>query len=449
MHTMDTSDDAATRAKLCELAERALALAAAGGASEAEVAVSQDAGLGVTARLRDIETLEYHNDRGLGVTVYVDGCKGSASSADFSADALQQAVAKALSFAKQTTADPCAGLADAARLCHDPKTIALDFPWAVSPDEARDLALACEAAALDADPRVQNSDGAQVSTHRSMRVYANSHGFLGTDQRSRHSVSCSVIAGETDGMERDYDYTVARDPAELRDVVNIGRQAARRTVDRLGSKRLATQSCPVVYAADMARGLLGHAASAMSGTSQYRKASFLLDGVGEPLFPSWLHWHERPHLDRGLGSAAFDNEGVTTVERELVADGAFTSFILSSYSARRLGLETTGHAGGLHNIDIVADGHVVDDVLAAAERGFLVTELMGQGTNMLTGDYSRGAAGYWFEDGQIAYPVSEVTVAGNLRDIYRGIRGVGAERDERGLIRTGALWIDSMTVAGS
>ncbi|MEM1263766.1 MAG: metalloprotease PmbA [Pseudomonadota bacterium] len=449
MHTNDTSDDAATRNQLRELAETAIERALAGGASEAEVAVSQDAGLSVTARLRDIETLEYQNDRGLGVTVYVDGCKGSASSAEFSAAALSQAVDKALSFAKQTTADPCAGLADAARLCRDPKPIALDFPWALSPDEARDLALACEVAALDADPRIQNSDGAQVATHRSMRVYANSHGFLEADQRSRHSVSCAVIAGETDAMERDYDYTLARDPDDLRPVADVGRHAAERTVKRLGSRRLPTQECAVVYAPDMARGLLGHAASAMSGTAQYRKASFLLDGVGEPLFPKWLHWHEQPHLDRGLGSGAYDNEGVTTVERALVADGAFTSYVLSSYSARRLGLATTGHAGGLHNIDIVADGHVVDDVLAAAGQGFLVTELMGQGTNMLTGDYSRGAAGYWFANGKIEYPVSEVTVAGNLRDIYGGIRAIGKERDERGLIRTGAVWIETMTVAGS
>ncbi|MEO1036070.1 MAG: metalloprotease PmbA [Pseudomonadota bacterium] len=450
MNTHDQSDDSASRTQLESLASAALERAATGGAEQAEVAVSRDTGLSVTARLRDIETLEYQADRGLGVTVYVAGSKGSASSGDFSAEALDRAVDKALSIARQTSADPCAGLADAERLCEKPLSIALDFPWALSPEDARELAIASESAALDTDPRIQNSEGAQVSTHRSMRVYANSHGFVGFDQRSRHSISCSVIgADDAGGMERDYEYTLARDPAELVDGLAVGREAATRAVRRLGSRQLSTQRCPVVYSADMARGLLGHAVSAMSGAAQYRKASFLQDAVGERLFPDWLQWHERPHLDRGLGSAAFDNEGVTTVDRHLVADGKFSSYILSSYSARRLGLETTGHAGGLHNVDVLANGHTSDRLLAEVGSGFLVTELMGQGVNMLTGDYSRGAAGYWFEDGEIRFPVSEVTVAGNLRDIYASIRAIGTDRDLRGLIRTGSVWVDGMTVAGS
>ena len=239
-------------------------------------------------------------------------------------------------------------------------------------------------------------------------------------------------------MERDYDYTLARDPGALRVGTDIGASAAQRAVSRIGSRKLATGRCAVVFAPDQARGLFGHAASAMSGTSQYRKASFLAGAVDQPLFPTWLQWHERPHLDGAIGSAAFDNEGVTTVPRRLVADGAFTSYILSSYSARRLGLVTTGHAGGLHNVDIDAGAHTVDDVLAAAGTGFLVTEMMGQGTNLLTGDYSRGAAGYWFEGGKPVYPVSEVTIAGNLRDIYAGIQAVGRDVDHRGVIRSGS-----------
>ena len=450
MHTYDRSEDSPARAQLESLAATALERARRGGAEQAEVAVSRDTGLSVTARLRDVETLEYQADRGLGVTVYVAGAKGSVSSADFSDEAVARAVDKALSIARQTTADPCAGLADADRLCQAPAAIELDFPWTLTPDEARELAIACESAALDTDARIRNSEGAQVATHRSMRVYANSHGFLGADQRSRHSVSCSVIAaGSGDAMERDYDYTVGRDPAQLTDAAAIGRSAATRALGRIDSRRLDTRRCAVVFAPDQARGLFGHAASAMSGTSQYRKSTFLLDAVGERLFPEWLQWHERPHLDRGLGSAAFDNEGVTTEERQLVSDGAFTSYILSSYSARRLGLATTGHAGGLHNIDIDAGDNTVDDVLKAAGSGFLVTEMMGQGVNLLNGDYSRGAAGFWFEDGELSFPVSEVTIAGNLRDMFGGICAVGRDRDERGLIRTGSLWIDAMTVAGA
>lgn len=449
MHTYDQSGDAAVRRQLESLAEAALDRAARGGAEQTEVAASQDVGLTVAARLGDIETLEYQADRGLGVTVYVNGSKGSASSADFSADALARAVDKAISIANQTMPDRCAGLADPDQLCQNPPTLALDFPWELTPEDARELAIATEAAALDADPRIRNSEGAQVATHRSLRIYANSHGFQGLEQRSRHSISCSVIAAADDGaMERDYDYTLARDPGALRVGTDIGASAAQRAVSRIGSRKLATGRCAVVFAPDQARGLLGHAASAMSGTSQYRKASFLAGAVDQPLFPAWLQWHERPHLDGAIGSAAFDNEGVTTVPRRLVADGAFTSYILSSYSARRLGLVTTGHAGGLHNVDIDAGAHTVDDVLAAADTGFLVTEMMGQGMNLLTGDYSRGAAGYWFEGGKPVYPVSEVTIAGNLRDIYAGIQAVGRDVDHRGVIRSGSVWIDAMTVAG-
>ncbi len=450
MNISDTDADSATREQLEALAMEALARASAAGADEAEVAFSRDTGLSVSARLRDIETLEYQADRGLGITVYIDGCKGSASSADFSDAALARAVEKAISIAQQTSQDKFAGLADPARLCRTPAELALDFPWDVTPESARELALACEAHALDADARITNSEGASVQTSRAMRVYANSNGFIGTDHRSRHSISCSVIASGDDGaMERDYHYTVARDPADLEHTDSVGRHAAERTLNRLGSRQIPTQRTAIVFAPDMARGLLGHAASAMSGTSQYRQSSFLLGAVGESLFPSWLQWHERPHLDRGLASAAYDNEGVTTSDRHLVADGAFTSYILSSYSARRLGLETTGHAGGLHNIDIEADGHVSENILAAAGTGLLVTELMGQGINMLTGDYSRGAAGYWFENGEIQFPVGEVTIASNLRDMYAGIQGVGDDVDKRGLIRTGSVWIDAMTVAGS
>ena len=428
----------------------ALALARAKelGADEAEVAATRERGLTVTARMRDVETVEYLNDRGFGVTVYFGHARGSASTNDYSPDAVKRAVDKASSIARQTTADPCAGLADRDMLAFDYPEILLDYPWPLSNEEARDVALQTEAAALDSDGRIVNSEGATVASARSLRIYGNSHGFTGTSRRSRHSLSCAVVAADDNGMERDFHYSTARDPALVERPQHVGERSARRALDRLGSKRLATRSAPVIFAADLARGLFGHAAQAMSGGAQYRRASFLLEAAGEQVFPEFVQWHERPLIDGGLASAAFDNEGVRTRERQLVRDGAFTGYILSSYSARRLGLASTGNAGGLHNVDIVSDRGAESDLLAVMGTGLYVTELMGQGVNGVTGDYSRGAAGFWVEDGRLQHPVSGITISGNLREMYSKIAALGDDIDCRGAIRTGSVLLESMTIAG-
>lgn len=435
-------------ADLVELVDLALAESLREGADQAEAAIAIEQGLSVTARNGTVETLEHQNDRSFGITLYRNRCKGSASTADFSPAAIRRAVAKAAFIAAQTEPDSCAGIADEPWLATDPPQLSLDFDWSLSAEDALDVAVSCEAAALNADPAISNTEGASVASGRSVRVYGNSHGFQGTDRRSRHSISCSVIAGSGEHMERDYHYTVARDPSELSSAVDVGAEAARRTLARRDSRSIKTTTAPVVFSADLARGLFGHAAGAMSGGAQYRKSSFLLGAVGEQIFPDWLGWQERPHLDKGLASAAFDAEGVKTVERNLVEAGCFTNYILASYSARRLELQSTGHAGGLHNVDICADGHIATDILAELGTGLLVTELMGQGVNPITGDYSRGAAGFWVEAGRISYPVSEITIAGNLRDMYRDIRVIGDDIDSRGAIRTGSVLVDSMKIAG-
>ncbi len=434
---------------LCELVEWAVATAHDKGADEAEAVVTRDQGVSVTARMRDVETLEFQKDRSFGITVFRNKSRASATTADLSRPALEQAIEKACFIAAQTEADPCAGLADAPLMAKNPVAIALDFPWGIDTAAVRDQALACEAAALDFDPAIVNSEGASVSTSRSQRAYANSHAFVGLDARTRHSISCAVITGERDDMERDYHYAIARDPADLPASASVGEEAARRTLARRDPQRIATSSAPVLFSADLARGLFGHAASAMTGSAQYRQSSFLLGAVGKPLFPSWLQWHERPHLDRGLASAAYDAEGVQTRERVLVSDGSFQGYILSSYSARRLKLETTANAGGLHNVEVSSKQGSEEDMLSTLGTGLLVTELMGQGVNPVTGDYSRGAAGFWVENGAVAYPVSEVTIAGNLLDMYAGIEALGSDIDRRGVIQTGSVLIDSMKIAGS
>ncbi len=417
------------------------------GADQAEAAINVDRGLSVTARLREVETLEYQTDRTFGVTVFRGQSRGSASTADLSEAAILETITKASFIASQTESDPCAGLADEKHMAHRRPQIELDFPWHENAAEIRDLALACEAAALDFDAEITNSEGASVSTARSHRAYANSHDFSGVETRTRHSVSCAVIAGHEAGMERDYHYTIARDPKALATPQFVGEEAARRTLSRRGPRQPGTRTAPVVFSADLARGLFGHAAGAMSGGAQYRRSSFMLNGVGEALFPSWLSWHERPHLDGALGSSAYDAEGVATKPRVLVEAGAFSSYILSSYSARRLGLETTGNAGGLHNIDIESNQGYCDDMLAEMGEGLLVTELMGQGVNAVTGDYSRGAAGFWVENGRVAYPVSELTIAGNLKDMYSNIRAIGSDVDRRGVIRCGSVLVNQMQIA--
>jgi PmbA protein len=437
-----------SQAQLQSLVALAIEEARKLGADQCEAAVSVDTGLSVTARLGEVETLEYQRDRGMGVTVYRGKRKGSASTGDLSEGAIRDTVAKAFSIAGFTAEDACAGLPDEADLARDIPDLDLHHPWSISPDQARDLAIACEAAALSLDKRIGNSEGATLSSHQGLRVFGNSLGFLAGYPSSLHSLSCVVVAQDGGEMQRDYWYSTVRDWRELEQGESIGRRAAERALRRLKARKMATLSAPVLFAPELARGLFGHFLGAVRGGSQYRRASFLLDAAGQQLFPSWLSIAERPHIPRALGSAPFDAEGVATHERELISAGVLTGYILSSYSARKLGLKTTGNAGGAHNLIV---SHGSDDfaaLLRRMHRGLVVTELMGHGVNGVTGDYSRGAAGFWVENGEIAHPVHEITIAGNLRDMYREIVAVGDDVDARGAVRTGSVLLERMTIAG-
>jgi PmbA protein len=440
---------AADGADLLSLVELALGEAKSLGASQAEAAISMDVGLSVSVRLGEVETVEYQRDRGMAVTVYFGTRKGSASTADMGAAALRETVAKACSIARFTAEDPCAGIADADTLATQIPDLELAHPWDVTPERACEIALECEAAAMAVDARITNSEGAGVSTHRGVRAYGNSHGFLAAYPGTVHSLSCAVLGAEGEAMERDYWYSTTRDWRELEAAASVGRTAGERAVRRLGARQLGTMRVPVLFAPDVARGLIGHFIGAIRGGSQYRRASFLLDAAGEQVFPDWFALSERPHIRRALASAPFDHEGVATSDRELVAGGVLLGYVLSTYSARKLGLRTTGNAGGTHNLIVPGRGRDLDGMLALMDRGLLVTELMGQGVNGVTGDYSRGAAGFWVEGGQIVHPVHEVTVAGNLRDMFRAVADVGSDVDARGGIRTGSILIEQMTVAGA
>ena len=419
------------------------------GVDQAEVAVSHDIGLAATARLRDVESLEYTNDRGIGVTVYCGSRKGSASTSDISAEAIRETVAKACTFASYTAEDKYAGLADADRMCTELPDLDLDHPWALDAAAAIELAIACEAAALGYDKRISNSEGATVWTNRGVRAYGNTHGFFGSYVKTGHSVSCAVLADTNGDMERDYYYSSARDPADLEDVESIGVKAASRALQRLGARKIRTTRAPVIFIPELARGFVGHAIGAISGSAQYRRSSFLLDAVGEKIFPEFVSILERPHIPKAMASAPYDGEGVATYDRDIVTDGVLQGYVLSSYSARRLGLETTANAGGTQNLIVPGNVEGVDALIGEMGTGLLVEELIGQGVNTVTGDYSRGAVGHWVEDGEISHPVHEVTIAGNLRDLYQRILAVGRDQDTRGGIRCGSILVDEMTIAGS
>ena len=434
---------------LREVAALALDTAGRTGASASEVALGRTAGLDVNVRLGEVETIEHTRDNSLSVTVYFGNSKGSASSTDFRASAVRETVDAACRIARHTAQDEFAGLADPERMAVDPPDLDLFHPWGITPDEAISLALETETAARDHDARITNSDGASVSSHDGDYVYANSHGFLEGYSSSRNSLSCVVIAEDSSGMQRDYWYSAARDPAELEPAAQVGLTAARRTVRRLGARKLDTRNASVLYEADVARGVIGHFVSAVRGPNLYRKASFLVDRLGERVMAGHLRIHEQPHLHGALASAAFDGEGVATAPRELIAGGVLQGYVLDSYSARKLGVSTTGNAGGVHNLTVDAGSKSFEALLAEMGTGLLVTDLMGMGVNIVTGDYSRGAAGFWIEGGEIAYPVEEITIAGNLADMFAGIREVGADVDTRGGIRTGSLLVERMTIAGN
>lgn len=434
--------------ELTRLVEQVLDEAKRCGASAAEAKASVATGLAVDVRQREVDTLEHQRDRSLAVVVYFGHRQGAASSADFSPASVRATVEAACAIARHTSEDPAQGLADPELLARDIPDLDLDHPWALQADQAIELALECERAALDADPRITNSDGAGVSSHAAIRVYGNSNGFVGAVRSTRHGINCRVIASDDEGMQRDYWYTLSRVPDALEAAEQVGRKAAEQALRRLGSRRLTTRKVPVVYHAPVARGLLGHFVASVSGGALYRKASFLVDTLGEQVFADWVQLTEHPHLPRALGSAAFDQEGVATRERDLVRDGVLQGYVLSSYSARKLGMTSTGNAGGVHNLRLEPGQKDLDGLLAEMGTGLLITELMGQGMNPVTGDYSRGAAGFWVEDGEIAYPVQEITVAGNLRNMFLGMRDAATDMDTRGGIHTGSILLEEMTVAG-
>ncbi len=423
--------------------------ARARGAAAAEAAVSQNSGLSIGVRLGQIETLEHQRDRSLGLTVYFGQRKASASTADFSTAAVHATVAKACSIARFTAEDICAGLADANLMQTRAMDLDLAHPWDIDAPAAIELARECEAAALAVDPRINNSEGASLSTHRGLHVYGNTHGFVGGYPTTSHSLSCVVLAGSGDEMQRDYWYSTARDWRDLQSAQSIGETAARRTLARLAPRKLSTRRAPVLFVPEIARGLIAHFLGAIRGSSQYRESSFLLNAAGQQVFPHNIRISERPHIVKALASAPFDDEGVATQDSELVVDGVLQHYILSSYSARKLGLTTTGNAGGAHNLLVSStDGGGLPAQLKRLGTGLLVGELMGQGVNPITGDYSRGAAGFWVENGELQYPVAEVTIAGNLKQMLRTIASIGDDVDVRGSIRTGSILLEEMTIAG-
>ena len=437
------------REQLESLVKLALDEARSLGADQAEVAASQDMGLSATARLGDVENLEFTNDRGLGITVYKDKCKGNASTSDISEAAIKETVAKAFSFARLTAEDSHSGLADADRMATDILDLDLDHPWEISATEAIALAIESESAALSFVKRISNSEGATVGTNRGTRAYGNTHGFIGSYSKSSHSVSCVVLA-ESDGtMQRDYEYTSSRVPGDLEDAAAVGRKAAEKTLKRLGARKIKTRNAPVLFVPELARGFLGHAISAIAGGAQYRRSSFLLDAIGKKIFPDFIQIHERPHILRGVASRSYDGEGVATYDRDIVSDGVLQSYVLSSYSARRLGLESTANAGGTQNLLIPGGETDLSQLTADMGTGLIVEELIGHGVNSVTGDYSRGVVGHWVENGEIQYPVHEVTIAGNLLDLYQRIAAVGNDQDLRSGIRCGSLLVEEMTIAGA
>ncbi|HET7359967.1 MAG TPA: metalloprotease PmbA [Rhodanobacteraceae bacterium] len=433
--------------RLAQLAEDVIRRARAAGASQAEVAASIDTGLSVNVRMGEVETVEHTRDRGFGLTVYFGQRKGAASTADLHADSIEATIAQACAIARYTEEDSAAGLADAARMATGFPDMDLWHPWQLEVDQAIALGRRIEDAGRGM-AGITNSDGASVQAGASLGVYANSHGFTGRERGTRHALSCALIAEDAGGMQRDYWYDSVRDAGDFMQAEILGRTAAERTLARLGARDLSTRQCPVLFAPPVARGLIGHLLSAVSGGALYREASFLLDHVGKPILPPGTSIVERPHLRRGHGSAAFDAEGVATRDAALVEDGVLARYILGSYSARKLGLETTGNAGGVHNVVV---GHGDDDFAGMLKRlgsGLLVTDVMGQGVSIVTGDYSRGAAGFWVENGEIAYPVEEITIAANLRDMFARLVAVGADVDPRSHILTGSILLESMTVAG-
>ncbi len=423
--------------------------AAKRGADQAEVGIDSNKGFSVSAREGDVETIEYHQDKSIDVAVYFGKRCGSASLSDVRPEAIVAAVEAACHIAKFTGEDPASGLADKDDLAFHYPDLKLSYPWEISVEEASKLAVECEREAVSYDKRIMSAESVDVNTMQGFAVYANSFGFSGAISFTRHEMSCVLVAKDkNDDMQRDYSYTLSVDPSQLDSVSLLAKTAAERTVKRLGARRLPTMNAPVIFAAEEARGLLGHFSAANSGGSIYRKSSFLVDHLGKKIFPEFISLSEHPHLAMGLGSSAFDDDGVLTRDNVFIENGVLKMHALGVYSARKLGLRTTGNAGGVHNLTVTHGNKSLPELLKTMGTGLLVTELMGQGVNIMTGDYSRGAGGYWVENGEIQYPVHEITIAGKLQDIYARIVEVGNDIDVRGNIRTGSILIEEMMIAG-
>ncbi len=418
------------------------------GADAAEASVGGSSGLEVSVRLGEVETVEHTRDNGLGVTVYFGNRKGSASTSDLSPGALRDAVEAACTIARHTQPDRCAHLADAELMAVETPDLDLYHPWSIEVEDAVALAVECEDAARAFDPRIVNSEGASLTTHTGIQVYGNSHGFVGGYPTTRHGLSCAVVGQHQESMQRDYWWTSARAAADLETARHVGERAAERTVARLGARQIGTRQAPVMFRAEVAAGLLRSLMSAIQGASLYRRSSFLLDHLGEQIFPAFVRIHEEPHLPRGLSSAPFDGDGVATRAKDLVSDGVLRSYLLDAYSGCRLGMPTTGNAGGVRNLSIEMGDLDRAGLIAQMGTGLLVTELMGHGMNPVTGDYSRGAAGFWVEGGEIQFPVEEITIAGNLKRMFQGLVAVGNDCDFPGSTRTGSWLLDGMTIAG-
>lgn len=443
--TIQTSKD-----DLIALTQVVLAEAKKQGATSAEVGISRGDGLSVDVRMAEIDKLEYFRDQGLGLTVYFDNAQGAASTGDLSTDAIRDAVRAACNIARYTSEDECLGLADAELMATNLPDLDLYHPWNLSAEEAIETSINCENAARNHDARITNSDGASISTYSGFSAYANSHGFADVNASSSHSLSCSVIANEAngEGMQRDYWYTSSRLAERLDSAESVGRMAAEKTLERLDARKLSSCEAPVMYIPQLAAGLLGHYKSAVGGGSLYRKASFLVDSLGTQVFPEFMHLYEQPFILQGAHSAAYDGEGVATRERDIIKNGIVQTYLLSTYSARKMGLKTTGHASGVHNLTAASTGQNYGEMLRLMDTGLLLTGLIGSGINGITGDYSRGATGFWVEGGVIQYPVEEITIAGNLKDMFANIVAVGNDLDDRIGTRTGSILVEKMMISG-
>lgn len=419
------------------------------GAHQAEVGIATNKGFSVTARDCDVETVEYNQDKVIDVHVYFGQRAGSASISDIRPQAIKDAVEAACHIAKFTDTDPASGLAEKEELGFDYPKLELATSWGITEEQAIELACECEKLGLAYDKRIMSAEEATVATGDALHLYANSNGFMGSYAYTRHEISCILVAKQGEEMQRDYSYTVSSDPAQLESIKAIATEAAKKAVSRLGARRLPTMKAPVLYIAEEARSLLRYFASAISGNSIYRRSSFLLDQLDKQIFPHFVRLQEHPHLPHGLGSAPFDNEGVATRDNLFVEDGILRNYSLSVYTGRKLGMKTTGNAGGIHNLSIITGNNDLPTLIKNMDRGLLVTETMGQGVNMVTGDYSRGVGGFWIEHGEIQYPVHEVTVAGNLKNMFMRFAEIGNDIDTRGSIRTGSILLEEMTIAGS